>query len=105
MHIRPVAGQSEREVAYQPAQILVRQSRISHEQRRLRGHLSSQAATGFLPRNAGDRLVADLSVPRAAGPDEDCKAERRSPYDSMTSSARARIDGGIVRPSALAVFR
>jgi hypothetical protein len=23
----------------------------------------------------------------------------------MTSSARARIDGGIVRPSALAVFR
>ena len=24
---------------------------------------------------------------------------------SMTSSARARIDGGIVRPSSLAVFR
>src|SRR5689334_19998272 len=34
-----------------------------------------------------------------------CNGHERAPPHSMTSSARARIDGGTVRPSALAVFR
>ena len=40
-----------------------------HDQRRLRGHLSPEAAAAVAAGDAGDRLDADLSLPRLAGAD------------------------------------
>jgi hypothetical protein len=79
---------------------------------------SKKGATAGHTGSRGTREVRPAANPAAIGcraPIADLPAlaaKRRGSTEaairlfySMTSSARARIDGGIVRPSALAVFR
>ena len=51
----------------QPAQDLVSQPRKRDDERRLRGHLSPEAAAAGIAVAAGLRVVAGLSLPRLAG--------------------------------------
>ena len=66
-----LTGKSSREVSHQSAQGLVPQPRRGHHQRRLRGHLPSEAAAAGLSRAAGLRVLAGLSLP--------CLAARHAP--------------------------
>src|SRR6516225_3211274 len=55
--------------------------------------------------NAGRLVGFRRRDARDDEPDQQSHAEEPASSHSMISSARARIDGGIVSPSALAVFR
>src|SRR5229473_390527 len=69
MHVRAAARHGSRKAAHQPAQILVQQPRRGDHEWRLRGHLPFDAPTAIPAGVAGDRLVADLSLPCFAGTD------------------------------------
>jgi len=56
-------GNAQEKLRHQSAQILVCQRRRGDHERRLRSHVPPKAAAALLSRSAGDRLVADLSVP------------------------------------------
>src|SRR5258707_7565841 len=68
-----------------------------------------EKALVLLPRPRLDKADArrlDLGRGRVPGHSRaSCEQHQLPPPHSMTSSARARIDGGTLRPSALAVFR
>ena len=66
VHLGPADRQGEREAARQSAQVLVPEPRRGHRQRRLRGHLPSEAAAAGLAGAARSGLVAGLSLPCAA---------------------------------------
>ena len=66
MHLGPADRQGERKAARQSAQVLVPQPRRGDHQRRLRGHLPSEAAAAGIARAARLRLVAGLSLPCVA---------------------------------------
>ena len=71
MHLGPLFGDGAREIAHQPAQIELLQSRGGDHERRLRGHLPSKAAAAGLSDDARQRILGDLSVP--------CKPSRHAP--------------------------
>ena len=82
-------GIAPREAARQPAQDLVSEPRKGHDQRRLRGHLSPEAAAAGVPVAARRGLVAGLSLPRAG--QATCAPGRSAPARSnSSSSARTR---------------
>ena len=93
MHLRFAARCGEGEAAHQPAQILVRQPRRGEGKRRLRGHLSPQTAAGGVPCDAGDGLVADLSLPCSAGPDA-AASDRHGPIQIHRVQAQRDHQGG-----------
>src|SRR5579871_308972 len=78
MYDRLAAGQSGRETAHQPAQILVRQCRRGHQQRRLRSNFSFKTASAFAVGDAGDRLDPDLPLPCQPGPDAPASNRHRT---------------------------
>src|SRR5208337_4989918 len=66
VHLGSLDRQVEREAAHQSAQGLVPQPRRGDRERRLRGHLSVEAATALVCRLARLRVLAGLSLSRAA---------------------------------------
>ena len=71
MHLGPLSGNRPGEAAHQSAQIQLLQPRGGHHERRLRGHVSSEAAAAGLSDDARQRVLGDLSVP--------CLAARHAP--------------------------
>src|SRR5438067_4453873 len=69
MHLGPAARGGRRQVSNQPPEGLVRQRRRDHDQWRLRGYLSSEAAAALPDRAARVGSVAGLSLPRLDGAD------------------------------------
>ena len=81
-----LTGKASDKLRVNPRKILVRQPRPGHGQRRLRGHLSSEAAAAGLSDAARFRLLADLSLPRAAARDAAAIRSARARSNSSNSS-------------------
>src|SRR5215813_7461856 len=69
MHLGSAARQIGREIARQPAPLVVPQPRHGRAKRRLRGRLQAETTAAVVYRAARVGLVADLSLPCPAGAD------------------------------------
>ena len=84
MHLGPPARRRSGQVPPQSAQGLVSQCRRDHDQRRRRGHVSSEAAAALSGRAARLGAVAGLSLPRDDG--ARCGCTRSAPARSNSSN-------------------
>ena len=85
MHLGSADGSGAGETADQSAQVSVLQPCRGDHERRLRGHLSSEAAAAGVSDAARGRFLGDLSLPRIAG--RTCGSIRSAPARSNSSSS------------------
>ncbi len=92
LHLGPADGEVPGEAALQSPQIVLQEPRSSHRQWRLRSHVPPEAAAAGLFDAARQRVLGDLSVRCAAGPDAPA-SDRHRPVQIRRVQAQRRHQG------------